>query len=455
MIKADRIETIQEREIKDETQYVLYIMDKAQRIRGNQALAFAVDLANKEEKKLIVVHFVNLEKSNVLRDRFYLEGLKEVSDALEEKGIKFLTFNQEYGKLEKKIKRRTGAIVTDKGYLKEDVKKRQRLYKNCEVSLFEVETSLVVPPKVATDKREYAARTIRPKLKKIYQGHLHLVKINNVNAKSLNAQVSGDFDVSLKTDNLLKKVGYKNEEVKKKPLFTGGYTQASSQLTSFIRSSLDSYAQERQNVLSDDGQSFLSAYLAFGQISPIEVISKVENARAANHKGRKAFVEELLTRRELAFNFVSFESNYDDFNCLPDWCVKTLDEHKSDKREPKYSKNEFDNAQTHDDLWNYCMMKIQKTGYLHNALRMYWGKKVLEWGSSPSYSYNILIELNNKYFLDGNDPNSYTNVLWCFGLHDRAWGERKIYGKVRSHSKKSAMKKIGKEEGLGKLQENL
>jgi deoxyribodipyrimidine photo-lyase len=451
----ERIETIHLEEISQETLYVLYIMDSSQRVSNNHALIHALELANKLNKKLIVAHFFNPLKTNALIDRFYIDGLKDVSEKLSELEIKFIVSDSKFGTFTETTLSRTEAVVLDRAYLKEDLERRKRFIKNWKRTLYVVETSLVVPPEEVSRKREYAARTIRPKIMKKYKEFLTLLKMKKIKETSINANVSTNFNLNVSGDKILRDIGYSNKELNKKSELVGGYSEASKKVSHFIRYSLDSYDDERQDVLSENGQSFLSPYLRFGHISPTEIILKVEKARGANHKGRKAFVEEILVRRELAFNFVINESSYDDFNCLPNWCQKTLAMHDEDNRDPKYSKNDFDLANTDDDLWNYCMNKMKLTGYLHNALRMYWGKKILEWGSSSSYSYNILIELNNKYFIDGRDPNSYTNALWCFGLHDRAWGERKIYGKVRSHSKDSAMRKVRGSDGLNKLQEKL
>jgi deoxyribodipyrimidine photo-lyase len=146
---------------------------------------------------------------------------------------------------------------------------------------------------------------------------------------------------------------------------------------------------------------------------------------------RDAFLEELLVRRSLAYNYVWYEDNYDSYEGLPDWSKKTLAEHKSDEREHVYSIEQLEAAETHDEYWNAAMREMRTTGYMHNYMRMYWGKKILEWSKDPKEAYERVLAINNAYFLDGRDANSYANVSWIFGLHDRPWTEREVFGKVR------------------------
>ena len=148
-------------------------------------------------------------------------------------------------------------------------------------------------------------------------------------------------------------------------------------------------------------------------------------------KAREAFIEELIVRRELAINFVYYTPDYDSYACLPGWAKKTLAEHKNDRREYLYSRGELENCRTHDEYWNAAMREMKSTGFMHNYMRMYWGKKILEWSQTPEKAFKAALAINNKYFLDGRDANSYAGVAWIFGMHDRAWFERPIFGKIR------------------------
>jgi len=142
-------------------------------------------------------------------------------------------------------------------------------------------------------------------------------------------------------------------------------------------------------------------------------------------------LEELIVRRELAANFVYYHRDYDNFDCLPEWAKQTLKDHRKDRRLYIYTRRQLEDAKTHDPYWNAAMQEMKYTGFMHNYMRMYWGKKILEWSSSPERAFRNTLAINNKYFLDGRDPNSYAGVAWIFGMHDRAWPERSIYGKVR------------------------
>ena len=178
--------------------------------------------------------------------------------------------------------------------------------------------------------------------------------------------------------------------------------------------------------------SLLSPYLHFGQISPVEIALRVRRASAGSARDRAAYLEELIVRRELAVNFVHFNDRYDRYDSLPAWARATLEAHRRDPREHRYSRSQLEAAQTEDRYWNAAMREMRHTGYMHNRMRMYWGKKILEWSPTPEAAYATVLHLNNRYFLDGRDANSYANVAWIFGLHDRPWPERPVFGKVRS-----------------------
>jgi len=147
--------------------------------------------------------------------------------------------------------------------------------------------------------------------------------------------------------------------------------------------------------------------------------------------GGESFLEELIIRRELSMNFVTFNPFYDRLRSLPHWALATLKEHEKDAREYLYSRQEFEEARTHDPYWNAAQREMALTGKMHGYMRMYWGKKILEWSSTPMEAFQTALELNNRFELDGRDPNGFTGVAWCFGKHDRAWAERPVFGKVR------------------------
>jgi deoxyribodipyrimidine photo-lyase len=175
----------------------------------------------------------------------------------------------------------------------------------------------------------------------------------------------------------------------------------------------------------------MSPYLHFGQISSLEIALAVQEFANEHKLIPDSYLEELLVRRELAFNYVRHVKDPSDLGNLPGWCQETMAKHRSDKRNPQYTHRQLEFGETHDELWNAAQKELLLRGKIHGYYRMYWGKKFIEWLSDYQEAADLLIDLHGRYALDGRDPNTFTNVLWCFGLHDRAWGERPIFGKLR------------------------
>jgi deoxyribodipyrimidine photo-lyase len=202
----------------------------------------------------------------------------------------------------------------------------------------------------------------------------------------------------------------------------------------FLDEHLDGYDGNR-NQIQTNAVSHMSKYLHFGQVSPVWLVRQIQAADAPS-SDVESYVEEVVVRRELAMNHVQFRPDtYDSYDCLPDWARDTLADHARDEREYVYDRETLEQSETHDPYWNAAMTEMRETGYMHNYMRMYWGKKILEWSPDPQTAFERTLSLNNRYFLDGRDPNSYANVAWIFGLHDRGWKERPVYGKVRYMSR--------------------
>jgi deoxyribodipyrimidine photo-lyase len=240
--------------------------------------------------------------------------------------------------------------------------------------------------------------------------------------------IGSDVDLS-DTDAALERLKL-DHSVRPVRRFRGGTREARRRLRGFLETGLDGYAEGR----SEPGAfqcSLLSPYLHFGQISPVEVALAVRDASDRAEADCRAYLEELVVRRELAANFVNFEADYDRYEALPKWARATLERHRSDPREPIYTRDELAGARTHDRYWNAAMREMVHTGFMHNYMRMYWAKKILEWSPGPEAAFQTTLYLNNRYFLDGRDASSYANVAWIFGLHDRPWAERRVFGKVR------------------------
>jgi deoxyribodipyrimidine photo-lyase len=290
-----------------------------------------------------------------------------------------------------------------------------------------VESDVIVPVSVASDREAYSAAILRPKIKKQLKRYLVPLKETAVKKDSLGFRFNS-LDVQ-NVEGLLGDLSL-DESVSPVDTFRGGREDATRLLDVFIKDKLKYYNDLRNDPAADYG-SQLSPYLHFGQISPLEIALKVDRARGKARGVKEAFLEELIVRRELSMNFVHYNAHYDSYQALPDWAKKTLKAHEKDKREYVYSLKAWEEARTHDPYWNAAQREMVITGKMHNYMRMYWGKKILEWSKTPGEAYRTALYLNNRYELDGRDPNGFAGVAWCFGKHDRAWAERSIFGKVR------------------------
>jgi len=405
-------------------------MQQSQRAAHNPALEHAVRLAN-ERDQAVVVGFGLYEDYPDASERafaFLLEGLAETAEALADRGIKLVLRRGRPDRVAGTLAKDASLVVCDRGYLRHQRHWRTQVARSAGRRMIQVEGDVVVPVEEVSDKAEHAARTIRPKIEKRRDSYVKTLKATKSVKSSLPLRVTGELDPR-KPDAVLGELRV-DRAVGRVRRFKGGTSEARRHLARFLRHDLPGYADAR-NDPANPSASCLSPYLHFGQISPVEVARKAQEAEGAAKGDRAAFLEELIVRRELAVNFVEFEERYDSFQCLPDWAKKTLSEHTDDDRPHRYTAKQIEGAETHDRYWNAAMNEMKKTGYMHNYMRMYWGKKILEWCNTPAYAYRTALDLNNRYFLDGRDPSSYANVAWLFGLHDRAWSERPVFGKVR------------------------
>ena len=431
MIQDTRIHALNDAPTRDGGKYVLYWMQGSQRTRCNHALEHAVDKANELGKPLLVCFGLtdgSYPEANARHYAFMLDGLRDVAVNLKKRHIAFVCKVGNPADVALHYAEDAAILVSDTSYTRPPRAWYDKVAAAVECRYERVETNVVVPVEVASDKQEYAARTIRSKLKKRWDEYLVPLKERNVKRGADGLDVDGDIDVS--DPAAARKKLKVDESVPPSPLFHGGEDAAADLLARFLDGKLADYAEER-NEPSNDKHSYMSMYLHFGQIAPLELALAVRDSKMGQKSDRDSYLEELLIRRELAKNFVHFQPDYDSYKCLPDWAQKTLAEHRDDPRPKRYTRAELEAAETEDEYWNAAMKQMLLTGFMHNYMRMYWGKKVLEWCNTPEYAYDTLLYLNNKYFIDGRDPNSYSNVAWCFGLHDRAWTERPVFGKIR------------------------
>lgn len=416
---------------------ILYLVSRAIRFKDNQALYTAQKKALNQNAQLICLfnYYPNYPYANLRNMHFLLSGLLEMSQKLNKHNIPLL-FRQ--GNLIENINDLRNDfditnIITEQHVLKPILKAHDLLSEYCYSNMIEflkVNTACVVPVDETSLKLEYAAKTIRPKIMSKYKSYLlnfYPIQIHpqSINIESFNQIQFNNFF----TQNKL-------EELSLSKLIPGE-DAANAQLQHFIEHGLKNYAN--RNEYDSQGQSYLSAYLHFGMLSPLKMIRDVENSQ---HENAPLFVEEALVRRELAENYCYYCKDYDSIKGAWTWAQNTLNQHINDPREYTYTLEKFEKAETHDDLWNFCQMKIVTDGYLHSYLRMYWAKMVLYWTNTPQDAIDLLIHLNDKYMLDGRDPNGYTGIMWSVAaVHDRPWFDRPVIGLVRAMGKDGTLKK--------------
>jgi len=399
-------------------------MSRDQRADDNWALLQAQELAL-ENKRPVVVIFCLVPQflgAAIRQYRFMIQGLKEVEQELQKKNIPFhLLQRKPEEEVPKFVEDQDASLlVTDFDPLRIKKKWKKEVKKKIKVPFIEVDAHNIVPCWVASPKQEFAAYTIRNKIKK----HLPEFLTDFPPLKRQNAAVKiPDNDWDRAERNL--KVDLSIPELK---WIKPGEKEARNTLKRFISHKLSRYPEER-NDPNKDAVSDLSPYLHFGHIAAQRVALEV---RKTGMKARDDFLEELIIRRELADNYCFYNEKYDSFQGFPDWAKKTLDEHRKDRREYLYTLKQFESARTHDEIWNAAQLEMVKRGKMHGYMRMYWAKKILEWTRTPEEAQKIALYLNDKYELDGRDPNGYVGVAWSIGgVHDRAWPSRPVFGKIR------------------------
>jgi deoxyribodipyrimidine photo-lyase len=409
--------------------YVLYWMQQSQRAGQNPALEIAVTAANRLNLPVLVCFGLteNVFAANTRHYTFMLEGLAETQQQLRKRGIGFVIRRGSPHHIASQLAHRAALVVCDHGYLTRQKTWRAHVAAHAGRRVISVEADVVVPVELASSKAEVGARTLRSKLQPYRQRFLVRLREQRPRVAAERLRLGSDVDLT-DVPALVARLPI-NHSVRVAPEFRGGISAARRRLRTFISEDLSGYDAERVH-LTHARISRLSPYLHFGQISPVEVAIAVETA-SAPAADRSKFLEELVVRRELAANFVNANSDYARYCGLPRWARQTLALHVRDPRDKVYEYSQLADAKTHDPYWNAAMAEMRWTGFLHNHLRMYWGKKVLEWSATPQEAYAALLRLNNTYFLDGRDASSFANVGWVFGLHDRPWPERAIFGNVR------------------------
>lgn len=468
MIQQTRYQKLNGKEILSGP--IVYWMNREIRTEHNWSLLFAQEIAHQNKQPLIVVYnlvpgFLGGKNRQLT---FKIAGLQNVSENLEKKKIPFTVLVDKDGtKSGKDIvtfakKHKAGAVITDFFPLRLPREWADYVRKNLDCAFFGVDAHNIIPVWVASPKKEFGAYTLRPKIyKKIEQYFEEFPKLQPQKYPFQGKLEQPNFD------KLLPKS--KREEL---DWIQGGEQGAQKLLKHFLKTKLERYGDTRNDAVQD-GQSNLSPYLHYGMISAQHIAQEVckwsghkilhllsesrnrakldsdKDLAKIDHAG--AFLEELIIRRELSDNFCFYEPNYDNPKGFPEWAQKNLEKHKKDKREYTYTLEQFEKAQTHDDLWNACQNEMRVRGKMHGYMRMYWAKKILEWTPSVSKAMEIAIYLNDTYELDGRDPNGYTGIAWSMGgVHDRAWFPRPVFGTIRYMAESGAKKHFDTETYIAK-----
>lgn len=443
---SERVQLLNDKSANNDGKYILYWMQMFKRTTHNHALNFAICEAN--ERKLPLVVYEGLKfyypwASDRIHT-FILEGVEEKRKAFENLGIKYIFYLQKDEKSPKdtvaKIAKDAVLLVTDDFPCFIIPDHNKAIVKRAEIPVYAVDSNGVIPMS-RFEKEEYAAYTIRPKIKKMVDEYLKPFEEIKVSVKADKLKIDcPDTEVNEKTIEKLVSECAIDHSVKPSFLYHGGTENGRKRLKKFAKNILEDYDTAR-NKPEKDGSSRLSAYLHFGFLSSLEIALAVKDSDAKK-ESKDAYLEEIIVRRELSYNLTRFNPQYDSIKALPDWVQQTMRKHIDDVRAPIYSLEQLEAGKTYDELWNAAQREMVETGEIHNYVRMLWGKNVIGWTRSYEEAFEILVHLNNKYCLDGRNPNSYAGILWCFGKHDRPWMERPVFGTMRYMTSNSTGKKF-------------
>lgn len=424
---------------------VVYWMQHAQRAEDNPALETALAVANTLELPLIVYFGViaNYPNANWRHYHFLQQGLRDLAEDLAERNIPFVVRRSVDGDTLESFLAEVDAamLLGDENVCREPERWRQALAARLSIPFWTVDADVVVPS--AIFQRSYVLlHHFRPHLLRHREQWLKPMEALSpahrwsgpaLRSWSLEGEITAGFPASF------------DRRVGPVETFTGGSHAAHKRLQEFCRLQLADYDEQR-NHPEKRGTSQMSPYLHYGHISPLTIALAVRQAAAEGHASAAVvdkYLDELIGWRELAVLFVRHNPHYDSWQCAEPWAQKTLLAHASDPRPWLYTLEQLEQAQTHDELWNAAQRQMVHTGWMHNYMRMYWGKKILEWSPSVAVGYQWAITLNDRYQLDGRDPNGYAGIAWAMvGKHDRPWFDRPIFGLIRYMAGQSTGKKF-------------
>ena len=434
---------------------VVYWMQRAQRGVDNHALDLAVKIGNALGLP-VVAYFAGISKfphANLRHYAFMNRGLQDVEEDLAARNVTFVLRLEPKQSLEQLLADVGAAfLVGDENPMREPEHWRRVFAMQATIPFWTVDADVVVPSKLI-ETAQYGAYTIRPKLYRVLPQFL--VPYENPKAEKAWKRPK-DFYSELPQDDMTRRWKDLDRSVKPVEDWVGGTHAALKRLKYFTGTLLKTYEGDR-NKPEIDGTSKMSPYLHFGNIGPLTIALAID-AAAKEHTSlkpaRDAYFNELIVWRELAVNFVKHTPNYDTADCAEQWAKKTIAEHARDGREYLYSLDQLESARTHDELWNAAQIQMVEYGWMHNYMRMYWAKKILEWTPDVKTAAKYAVHLNDKYFLDGRDPNGYAGIAWAMlGKFDRAWGERPVFGKIRYMSGASTGRKFDSKLYVRQMQE--
>lgn len=434
-VENDRVVKQNDVPLNEKADYVLYWSQMNRRAHFNHALDYAIALGNQLDLPVLFYEGLTCtyRQANDRLHTFVIEAVPGTGKALKERGIGYAFYlrrkRSDANDIVYRLSERAAAVVTDDYPTFIAAEHNARVPARINRAFFTVDSSCIVPMN-RFQKHEYAAYTIRPKITKLLPEFLHPAP--ELKPKRAWRGKPPDFHVKVTPGNIAELVASceVDHSVPPSTAFRGGSDSAGARLRLFLTQHLKDYADAR-NEPSTNATSNLSPYLHFGQISSLEIALQTREYAGAHRLNADAFLEELIVRRELAFNYARFATDLEGFGDLPEWARKTMREHARDERDPVYSPQQLEQAQTYDALWNATQKELLLRGKMHGYYRMYWGKKIIEWTRTYADALQLMIHLHDRYALDGRDPNTYTNILWCFGLHDRPWFQRPIFGVLR------------------------
>lgn len=441
----DRVRKLNQASFREGARYVLYWPQMNRRVDSNHALAYAAQMANQSSLPLLVYESVTCSYpwANDRLHTFLLEGVPETARRLQELGIGYVFYlrrkTSDPNDILYRLAANALAVVTDDYPAFVAATHNSSVPDKIGVAYFAVDSSCVVPMN-RLQKREYAAYTIRPKIHRLLPEYLMPVALPELSRRfdgplpPYHTEVNGSNIAALVASCQI------DHSISPSVTYAGGRLAAEQHLRHFLKKNLHRYDRDR-NEPSAHATSDLSPYLHFGFISALEVALAVREAADPKDAGAAAFLEELIVRRELAFNYSRHSDRPDLLANLPDWAQKTLADHDSDERDSVYTREQFAAADTHDRLWNTAQKEMLLRGKIHGYYRMYWGKKIIEWSRTHHEAMETMIYIHDRWALDGRDPNTYANILWCFGLHDRPWQERSVFGMIRYMSAEGMRRK--------------